>query len=267
MRVACGVLKEYEVQVRSVAEFHAAELAVARDRDARGARGVRFRAHRLAMDCDRLLPGDRERLFEDQLGDVGQPVADLHQRQPSRQVEGRDAEHGGAAEVAQCIHLQLRVAARMLEPRGELALELAAIRQRLEHAGIEQLVEQQRVRRDLARQVFAHAADPHQARQRRRVLVQQREVSSAAADRFDDAQDPCQHDLGGGALAAGSLRDGRQQARQQCREPAAAMLVEAPVIAGLAQLQQHARGFCRLADTEGGHVVGDTREYGLCGPQ
>ena len=121
----------------------------------------------------------------------------------------------GAPEMAQRIHLHLLVPARMLEAHRQLALELPAIRQPLEHALVEQLVEQERMRRDLPRQRLAHAAGAREPAECRRILVEEREVGGAPADRLDDAQHAGEHGLRAGAPAARGLPDFREHARQE----------------------------------------------------
>ena len=54
-----------------------------------------------------LPPGEIQRLLDDHLGDLGEPVADPHQRQPAGEVRHRDAEHRRALELAQHLHLAL----------------------------------------------------------------------------------------------------------------------------------------------------------------
>ena len=137
-----AVVQEHEVEIRRIAEFHAAELAVARDPDPRQAGACRIGAARLAVQVHRVAPGERECLLDDQFGNVGQSVADLHERQASGEVQHRDAEGRGAAEMAQRVDPQLLVGSGVLEARREFLRELRTVRQRLEDARIEQLVEQ-----------------------------------------------------------------------------------------------------------------------------
>jgi len=74
----------------------------------------------------------------------------------------------------------------VVEARVELARELAAVRQHLEQPLVDQLVQQDRERGDLPDQEVAVLADADQALERRRVLVQQRQVCRTAADLLDD---------------------------------------------------------------------------------
>ena len=68
---------------------------------------------------------------------------------------------------------------RALEQLGELL----ARRRRVEHPGVEQLVEQHWVLGDLAREPRALTDEVEQALERRGILVEEREIGAAPADR------------------------------------------------------------------------------------
>ena len=110
LRLAARVVQEHQVQVRAVAELQAAELAV-RDhdhvRDAR--RAARVGVTRHAVPRLDLRPRQHQRFLHDQLGDVGETIADLHQRQAADQIGDRDPEQGRALELAQQLDLPLRL--------------------------------------------------------------------------------------------------------------------------------------------------------------
>ena len=136
-----------------------------------------------------LHPGEIERLLHDQLGDVGEAVADLHDRQPTAQVRHRDAEHGRALELSQQLHLVLGVLGSGAgHPAAKLRREFLARRDRIDQPRVEQLVEQQRKGRDLLGQETGLRAEIDQPRERERVLVEQREIHGPAADALQHVQ-------------------------------------------------------------------------------
>ena len=183
------------------------------------------------MICD---PGEIQRLLNDQLGDVGEPVADLHDRQPAAQVGHRDAEDRRALELSQELHLVLGILGSGAgHPAAKLRGELLARRDRIDQTLVEQLIEQQRKRGDLLRQETGLRAEIDQPRERERVLVEQREVDRPAADPLQHVQHADQR--GGLGIPAG---DPLQQLRQQRREPATAGRVETPQVSALAELRQ-----------------------------
>ena len=169
--LACGVVKKDEIEVRGVAKLHAAELAVAGDPEPHGALLSFVLAARLAVLRGRVPECQRERLIDDQLGHVRQPVADPHQRQPAGEIQHRDPKHRRPPELAERVHAKFLVASRMLQPGRELLRKLPAVRKGLEHARVEQLVEQERMRGDLAGEIVAHAADLHEPAERLGVFV------------------------------------------------------------------------------------------------
>ena len=89
LTAACGLLlqaarimQKHQIQIRGVAQLLAAELAIADDAQAYCAPLCALTAHRYAQRRRQLLPGQRERALDDQLGDIGQSITDLHDRQP-----------------------------------------------------------------------------------------------------------------------------------------------------------------------------------------
>ena len=76
---------EHEVQVRGVAELDAAELAVGAD----GKAGAVTHSRRLAIARHQGGPGHLEHLLEHDLGDEGQLVAHLHERQAAEAPRSR----------------------------------------------------------------------------------------------------------------------------------------------------------------------------------
>src|SRR3989440_7565958 len=100
------------------------------------------------------------------------------------------------------------------------------------------------MRGDLRGEEIPVTTQLHQARARRAVLAQQREVRRALARRLDDGEDPSQH----GQLGA-ALRDVREQRRQQGLQALAPGLIELAHQGRGAQLQQQARDFRAVCET------------------
>src|SRR5215471_1950249 len=107
--LAVRVVQEHEVEVRGITELHAAELAVAD-------RTHVHRTHRLPLAAaghaelrGDLPPAELHRALDDQLGNIGEPVAHVHERQQVGEVGHRDAEQGGALELPQSFDLLLGI--------------------------------------------------------------------------------------------------------------------------------------------------------------
>ena len=153
-------------------------------------RAARVGVARHAVPRLDLRPRQRQRFLHDQLGDVGEPIADLHQRQAADQIGDRDPKQGRALELAQHLDLSLRLLVlHVLATQRQILRELRARRRLLDQALVDQLIEQQRMRGDLVGEKLALLAQRDQPAQRRRVLVQQREIDGAAADHLEDFQD------------------------------------------------------------------------------
>ncbi len=83
------------------------------------------------------------------------------------------------------------------------AASVGTVRGLLEQALVDQLIEQQRMRRDLIDQEIAVRGEPDQPRTRPGVVQQQREVGRARADRLQHAQQP--HAASAAARATGAI--------------------------------------------------------------
>ncbi|MCY1251273.1 hypothetical protein D9M72_650130 [compost metagenome] len=82
-----------------MAELQPADLAVADHDEVRVARRA-IGAQRTAVALHQLVPGQFEDFAEDRLGQPGQVVADLHQRQGPGDFRGGHAQAVGQLEVA-----------------------------------------------------------------------------------------------------------------------------------------------------------------------
>src|SRR5580658_10317236 len=108
LAVTVRVVQKYQVEVGRVAELSATELAVTQRTDVDGAAlGSRTAAGYAELRRD-LPPAELQCALDNELGDVGEPVAHLHQRQHAGEIGDRDAEQRRALELAQCLDLQLR---------------------------------------------------------------------------------------------------------------------------------------------------------------
>ena len=149
LRSPARIVQEHEVEIRSVAELHAAELAVARDRDPRGARppSSRSAARRSCATVCRQASASACSTISSATS-VSRSLTCISGSRPVRSsIATRNvAARRNWRSASTCRSSSL---AGVLEPRGEFLRELGAIRQRLEDARVEQLVEQQRMRGDL----------------------------------------------------------------------------------------------------------------------
>ena len=123
------------------------------------------------------------------------------------------------------------------------------------------------MRGNLPREVVAHAAGLHQPLERLRVLVQEREIGRAPADRLDDAHQARQHGQSLPCRARLDPRDGGEDSRQQRREASAAELVEPAEVGGLPQLEQHARRSLGIREAGAPDILRDALERCFGRPQ
>ena len=238
--LAVRVVQEHQIQIRGVAELHAAELAVADGADAHrraAAPPRRTSARRTARVICRQASSMRT--LDDELGDVGEAVAHLHERQRAGEVGDRHTEQRRALELPQRLDLLLRIVlAQLLQARLEIARELGAIGQLRQQPLVDQLIEQQRMGGDLLRRGSPRAGTARTSRARAaRVLLQQRKIGRALADRLDDARARA----AAPAAARCCRRDLGQQHRQQRLQAPPPGLIEPPHQRRAAQLQQQAR--------------------------
>ena len=130
------VVDENDVQVRGVAEFLAAELAVGDDREAR---------RPVDVAVAKLRPDQHQRLVEDDIGQGRQVVGDPLQREHVAEILRKQPERGRLVLLAQYVHLRFDIAR---VPRNFVAHrvdERGPVGRGVEYLVIKQLIEQQRV--------------------------------------------------------------------------------------------------------------------------
>ena len=88
-------------------------------------------------------------------------------------------------EMAQHIHLAFFIAGRCVDARAQLRPELRPLRCGMQCAGIQQLIEQNWMAREVFCSPRACAREACAARECLRVLEQKREISLAPADTFE----------------------------------------------------------------------------------
>ena len=86
LRLAARIVQEHEIEVRPVTRARARRACRTPRRSCarRCERPVRIDVARHAVTGGDLRPREHQRFAHDQLGDVGEAIADLHQRQPPR---------------------------------------------------------------------------------------------------------------------------------------------------------------------------------------
>jgi len=135
-----------------------------------------------------LVPGQTHATLDDQLRDVRQSVAHLHQRHAPGEIRECNTEHRDLLELTQGLDLPLRIVRReALRSRAEFPNEARAGRRLVEGVGIDEFVEQQGKIRDLSRQEPAYRANIDEALQCRRLFLQQGKVGRTCPDGLQHA--------------------------------------------------------------------------------
>ncbi len=145
LSLAVRVMQEYEIEVRRVAELHSAKLAVAHHADAHRPAAGTLTAHRHTELRGNLPPTELNRVLDDDLRDLGEPVAHTHHRYPPGEIGHGHAEDRKALEMTQRFDLALGIVViQLLESRARLVFETRATGQ-LRQTLVNELVEKQRM--------------------------------------------------------------------------------------------------------------------------
>ncbi len=132
-----------------MAKLDSTNLAIAQDDKGRIAQRT-VGTPRLAVPCDGVAPSQGQHLFENGLGEPGQVIANLHQRQGAGDLGSRNPQSVRQLEVAQRFHLLLEVVlGNARQPLAQFGSEFRRQRRAEQPPRVEQLVEQQRKARDL----------------------------------------------------------------------------------------------------------------------
>ncbi len=242
------LVQEHQIKVRAIAEFDAAEFAVADDDKTRILRDIIDPILRPAMARHQMLPGQTQYLAQHRLGDFGEMIADHHQRHGRGDVGGGDAQHIGLLEPAQCFHLPFQIVVRHgLHERLQFLRERDFIQRRIQAARIEQFIEQDRMARELPRDPRTGGAQLHQLRQGHGIFHQQRQIGAAPGHRFEQADDALQ---GRGRLRHGA--DRADQHRQQMIHALTGLGTQGAITEALAQTRQQAQRFFGIVEPGGG---------------
>ncbi len=163
------------------------------------------------MACDHFAPGQQQHLLQDRLGNPGQVIAHLHQRQGTGNLGGRDTQHVGALEVAQGFHLLFKVilgdTQQMLT---QLVSQLISFRRPVQAPGIEQLIQHHRIAGNLLGNPRTGRTEHQQLAQSARVFRQQHQIGRAPGHRLDQRQHAFQRQV-----RVVLLGGHRQQARHE----------------------------------------------------
>ncbi|SAI57532.1 Uncharacterised protein [Bordetella ansorpii] len=211
------VEQEHQVQVRGVAQFLAAQLAVGDHGEAR---------LRIGNPVDQR-PQAPHRLGQQHVGQGGQLVGQAFHRQFAFQVLRQQLEAGLALHVAHQVHLafDVGIAARQyagVEVGRQLARQLREIQGLEQGAPIDQAVQQQRMLRQVLRGPGAGRHHAGHAGQGVGVFGQQRQIGAALRDGLDQV-----HQAHGGIARVGCLQRGLQGGGQQGVHAAAAAVGQA----------------------------------------
>ena len=254
LRLATGVMQEDHVQVGTVTQLQAAELAVTDDREAHPPPRFALAAHGRAMALGHLRVSHVQGVRQDQLGGVGEPVADLHQRQVRHPVGDRDPEHRAALKRAHDLELRFKVVGHAHADRlVQRFLQFLAGGRGVENALVEQFVEQQRMLFHQCHQELAAFGERQQPRQRAGIFADQRKIGAAPADglqqRNEAADDPRRVPV---------LAQPQRQARHHFGQPLPRDFVHPAVQVAVAQAVKalrHGPGLAHaLAFQQPGHV-------------
>ena len=183
------VVQEHEVEVRSIGQFESTELAVTNDAKTGFASIATGRDHRLAVQLCHVSPGDLQRTAQYRFRNVGQAVADTHDWQATVEVRDSNAELTGALKSRQEFDLRLTVIDDdPCQSPFKLRLEAFARDCLSVNTWIQQFIKQHRITCNLLRYVRTSPAKTDQSRHRLRVLIQQRQVSTASQHLLCDQQ-------------------------------------------------------------------------------
>ena len=140
-------------------------------------------------------------------------------------------QHRGMAELAQPVHALLEVICRDAGQADlQYALQAGAIERCIQGARVEQLIQQDRVMRQLGRHPGAGRAQLHQLRQGHGVFHQQGQVGGAAGNGLQQVADPPQ--------GLGGMVRSRRRAEQHGHEPVELLAAALPQEAGYRPLAE-----------------------------
>ncbi len=161
---------KHQIQIRAVTQLYATRLTVADDNKVR-VTGTAIERPGATVLGHQLLPGQRQHMLQYHLGQIRQTITDPHQRQRSSHLTSRHLETIHQAEIAQHLHLLFQVIdgdAQLV--LTQLILQLGLAQRTIETIGVQQLIQQQRVAREIIGDPRAGATEGHQLLQGGRIF-------------------------------------------------------------------------------------------------
>ena len=149
------------------------------------------------MFRNEIRPGDVQRAIENQFGEFRKPVTDLHDWQIPAVVSDRNPKQGGTLKLRENFDLTLTIECfDVFRALVEIFAHVGRIDRCRMQPRVQQFVEQQRVSCDFLCQECAVFAQTDEASQNRRILIQQRNVSTAPQYFSDDSQYSLENEIG-----------------------------------------------------------------------
>ena len=190
-------MQKYEVQVRSIGQLHATQLAVGNDTETGFALSLRRRECRRTVLFHEIRPGNIQRPVKDDFGKLRQTVADFHDWQIAAVISNRDTKQIGTLKLAKNFHLTLTVSG--FDAVGALPEFFSHNRcsdRRGMQPRVQQFVEQQWISCDLLRQVGTVFAQADEASKNGRILNEQGNVSTTPQYLAYDLENPLEDGIG-----------------------------------------------------------------------
>lgn len=222
--LAWVIVEKHQIQIRAEAQLQAAQTAIADD-------GERAARH-LPMRGDQFAARQLQHRLHHGLGKPGQLLGTVHGLLAT--IERGQCNAEVQREPALVEFAQGRFGIVDLQGVDACGMQCGAVGQRTADAGVEQFVQQQRMRRQALGQQGAAREHIDQACERAGLFVQQRQIAGAAQGGLQQAE----HAAHGGIGLAGAC--GRmQQRRHHAVEPRAGSIGERTHAGGLRKIDQH----------------------------
>ena len=229
------VVEKDDVEVGRVAQFLAAELAVADDGKTR----------LVEVPAAQPGPAQLQRDLQHDVGEVREMIGEPLDGQRAGQILGEQPENLRVVRLAQRVHLPLGVARELRELPPQVPGEFAPVQRRMQKARVEQLVEQYRMP---VEELGRPARGAHQGGkpfQGLGMLVEEGKIGGAPADGLDQV-----HAARERRIRIPASRRLLDHARHERVEAFAARLRQVPVAACGANRVQACSGAPRVAESE-----------------
>ena len=146
--ITTAVMQKNNIQVRAIAKLQAAKFPVGNDTELRLTQFAMQHVSGWSIAFQQMIPGQLHNFFQHCLGNESEMITDLLNRHAGNDIGCRHMQYTGSPELAQLVHLLLKIIRRQAcQLYFQHTLQAGLVQRIVQRPRVQQLVQQYRVLR------------------------------------------------------------------------------------------------------------------------